>query len=398
MSLQFRRGPAAEKPLSAAAGEPLFTTDTNELWVGTGSSTVKVSGMDGDDGREVEFRTSATHIQWRYVGDQAWQDLVDLSTLEGPAGPQGTGINILGSFETQGELPPSGEVGDAYLVQGDLFVWGGSEWVNAGNIQGPAGAPGAPGTPGTNGREIELRKTNTHIQWKYADESTWTDLVALSEITGPQGVQGPQGIQGNQGIQGIQGPPGADAQLPAATQGETGYLKWDGAQWIFQSDGDGGGPQPPPSDAGYEVVGFWNTNGDPFSGLGSGGGFTQVAVVDQTAYPDSDIGVPTTTGGVTSFENPVDLLTWTNPLSSNAYRYLAYRWLGAVGDEPDPAWELTYEIFIFGGWGEATPHQDLGLRTFTPVGESTPVTYRLLRMDESQFSSGQQSNLPERIS
>lgn len=306
MSLQFRRGPAGEKPVSAAAGEPLFTTDTNELWIGTGSSTVKVSGMDGDDGREVQFQTSQTHIQWRYVGDQAWQDLVALSTLKGPQGPEG-----------------------------------------------PAGSDGQ------------------------------------------DGAQGPQGEQGDPGIQ---GPPGADAQLPAATQGETGYLKWNGSQWVFQADGDGGGPTPPPSDTGYEVVGFWNTNGDPFSGPGgTGAGFQQVAVVDQTTYPDSDIGVPTTTGGVTSFENPIDLLTWTNPLSSNAYRYLAYRWLGAVGDEPDPAWELTYQIFIFGGWDDAIPDQDLGTQTFTPVGESAPVTYRLFRLDDVTFAPNTQTNLPERI-
>jgi len=285
MSLQFRRGPAEEKPASAAAGEPLFTTDTNELWVGTGSSTVKVSGMNGDDGREVELQTSQTHIQWRYVGDQAWQDLVALSTLKGP--------------------------------------------------------------------------------------------------------------QGEQGDPGIQGPPGADAQLPAATQGETGYLKWDGSQWVFQADGDGGGP---PSDTGYEVVGFWNTSGTPFDPLGgNGAGFEQVAVVDQTTYPDSDIGVPTTTGGVTSFENPIDLLTWTNPLSSNAYRYLAYRWLGAVGDEPDPAWDLTLQVSVSGSWFPANPEEDLGTRTFVPVGQSDPVTYRILRLDEISLTPGDSNNLPERI-
>jgi hypothetical protein len=33
------------------------------------------------------------------------------------------------------------------------------------------------------GREIELRKTATHIQWHYVDEASWTDLIALSDLT-----------------------------------------------------------------------------------------------------------------------------------------------------------------------------------------------------------------------
>jgi len=40
---------------------------------------------------------------------------------------------------------------------------------------------------GIDGREIELQKSLTHIQWRYVGES-WFDLVALSDITGPQGA------------------------------------------------------------------------------------------------------------------------------------------------------------------------------------------------------------------
>lgn len=47
------------------------------------------TGADGDDGREVELQTSATHVQWRYVGDVAWTDLIALSAITGPAGADG---------------------------------------------------------------------------------------------------------------------------------------------------------------------------------------------------------------------------------------------------------------------------------------------------------------------
>ena len=40
----------------------------------------------GDDGREVEFGLSATHVQWRYVGDAAWTDLIALLSLVGATG------------------------------------------------------------------------------------------------------------------------------------------------------------------------------------------------------------------------------------------------------------------------------------------------------------------------
>jgi len=65
------------------------------------------------------------------------------------------------------------------------------------------------GEDGTDGREVELQKGTTHIQWRYVGETEWNDLVALDDITGPQGDQG---VQGEQGIQGIQGSAGADGE------------------------------------------------------------------------------------------------------------------------------------------------------------------------------------------
>ena len=111
-----------------------------------------VTDQTGGDGREVELQANSTHIQWRYVGDAAWINLVPLSSLVGPAGPAG-----------------------------------------AAGATGPAGATGAAGADGT---EIELQAGATHVQWRYVGAATWTNLVALSAITGPQGVAGPAGTAG----------------------------------------------------------------------------------------------------------------------------------------------------------------------------------------------------------
>lgn len=46
-------------------------------------------GASGKDGREVELQNNGTAIQWRYVGDESWTDLVQLSDLKGEGIPEG---------------------------------------------------------------------------------------------------------------------------------------------------------------------------------------------------------------------------------------------------------------------------------------------------------------------
>lgn len=70
----------------------------------------------------------------------------------GADGKDGTGVNIKGSVDAEGDLPTEGNVaGDAYLVGGDLYVWGGSSWTNAGSIKGPKGDKGDTGATGAAG-------------------------------------------------------------------------------------------------------------------------------------------------------------------------------------------------------------------------------------------------------
>ena len=75
----------------------------------------------------------------------------------GPAGPKGdkgdvgTGLKIVGTVASQSALPTTGTTGDAYLVGGDLFVWTGTAWTNAGPVQGPKGDKGDKGDTGATG-------------------------------------------------------------------------------------------------------------------------------------------------------------------------------------------------------------------------------------------------------
>jgi len=106
----------------------------------------------------------------------------------GPAGPQGSAVNIKGSFTSSTQLPSTGQAGDAYLIGGNLWVYTGSgtpPFTNVGNIQGPQGVPGPAG----------------------------------QSVTGPAGPKGDPGAPGQAGatgpagqsVTGPQGPPGSSA-------------------------------------------------------------------------------------------------------------------------------------------------------------------------------------------
>ena len=66
-------------------------------------------GTPGKDGREIEIQNNGTAIQWRYVGDESWTDLVQLSDLKGQKGDPGD----------NGITPTIGENGNWYLGETD---------------------------------------------------------------------------------------------------------------------------------------------------------------------------------------------------------------------------------------------------------------------------------------
>jgi hypothetical protein len=52
----------------------------------------------------------------------------------------GQGVIIKDTLDSTDDLPMSGnEIGDGYVIDGFLWVWNGSEWVNVGKVQGMDG-------------------------------------------------------------------------------------------------------------------------------------------------------------------------------------------------------------------------------------------------------------------
>lgn len=130
----------------------------------------------------------------------------------GPTGPQGEAgpggiqgdagapLTILGSVADYNELDAiTGQsINDAYIVQsdGDLWIWDGSDWIDAGQIVGPTGATGPTGAQGIEGP---------------------TGPTGAHGDVGPTGAQGVQGVQGVEGIQGDIGPTGPANVLTVGT-------------------------------------------------------------------------------------------------------------------------------------------------------------------------------------
>lgn len=126
--------------LSFSQGGKLIRIKVNKGETGNTGLTGP-SGADGDDGREVELQNSGTYIQWRYVGDVSWTNLIDIVTI--------------------------------------------------------TGADGSDGIDGADGTEIELQNSGTYIQWRYVGAGSWTNLIAISAITGADGSDGADGVDGS---------------------------------------------------------------------------------------------------------------------------------------------------------------------------------------------------------
>jgi len=133
-----------------------------------------------------------TEMYWRaerHCVNGEWGNWV-IVRIKGEKGDAGTSITILGSKDSVAELPSeNNEVGDSWLVGGNLYIWDGDSWVNAGQLQGPPGEDGQ--TPfihikyatksgndyiftGNNG---ELPGDYIGIYWDY----TYTDSTSTSD-------------------------------------------------------------------------------------------------------------------------------------------------------------------------------------------------------------------------
>lgn len=147
----------------------------------------------GADAREIELRKSATAIQWRYTGDETWNDLVALAEITGAQGEQGIpgpkgDPGVTGAQGIQGIQGPAGPAGP----QGEPGPKGEQGEKGEQGIQGLQGPTGPQGEPGKDGRGITsvTIKADGHLQIDYSDSTN----VDVGKVTGNDGLDGVSGV------------------------------------------------------------------------------------------------------------------------------------------------------------------------------------------------------------
>jgi hypothetical protein len=115
------------------------------------------------------------------------------ATIAGTAPNQTLSLTIpRGDVGPTGATGSQGPAGDAASVTvGTVTTGAAGSSVSVTNSGSPSAAVldfAIPrGDTGTDGREVELQASATHVQWRYAGSTAWSNLVPLSEIRGPQG-------------------------------------------------------------------------------------------------------------------------------------------------------------------------------------------------------------------
>lgn len=167
----------------------------------------------------------------------AWTAETNIRGPQGIQGIPGPGTVMRGHVPTVGDLPTDAVAGDGYTVDsnGHLYVWDGTQWVDAGLVKGDQGPPGptgatgaastVPGPPGPTGPTGSAGATGS--QGPKGDKGDPGNTGA----TGPTGSTGATGSQGPAGAAGAPGPPASFSDTAPGTP-------IDGQFWIETDTGD----------------------------------------------------------------------------------------------------------------------------------------------------------------
>lgn len=156
-----------------------------------------ITGSDGSDGRTVDLQQAGGWIQWRHQGDAQWQNLVSVDEMRGADGQDGSN-GIDGSDGQPGaSVDLRNSDGFVQWKRTDSATW--ANIIALSELRGSNGEDGTNGTNGIDGRAVQLQKSVTHIQWRLEGDTSWQNLVALSELTGSPGRDGANGTNGVNG-------------------------------------------------------------------------------------------------------------------------------------------------------------------------------------------------------
>lgn len=160
--------------------------DGNHIWVGSEIEYLSETNNGKNEDPETIYLIQSESIDRGPTGPRGANGEMGPT---GPTGAAGTSVQIKGSYSSYDELVSnqiSGNInGDGYLIDGDLWVWANTQFVNAGKIQGPKGEEGPIGPTGAPGltTSITIGKNNyTQIDGVIAIKAnTENGLVVLDD-------------------------------------------------------------------------------------------------------------------------------------------------------------------------------------------------------------------------
>jgi len=217
--VQGPSGPTGPEGQTGALGFTGVTGPSNyDVWVaeggvgGTGAFLITARGATGAAGNTgASGNTGSTGIQGQ-TGPRGF------TGANGSTGATGTGIQIVGTVSTAGNLPASGADGDVYIATdtGHGWTYNGTTWIDIGPLTGPTGPQGATGAGATGASGIQ----------------------GVQGQTGPIGRTGPTGPMGASGV-GVRilGTVDSVEDLPTDASIGDGWMVdgelyiWDGDSW-----------------------------------------------------------------------------------------------------------------------------------------------------------------------
>ncbi|MBN2917643.1 MAG: hypothetical protein JTJ26_16290, partial [Prevotella sp.] len=130
-------------------------------------------GKNGANGTSFNLLgTAAGHMKtWVKPSQFLWNTIYLVDGVNG-------GYPMTYKITTDGTKSAKADVGDAYIIDGNLWVANTTEWVNVGNIQG---APGEPGEDGQDALNIDLSTDRLLFRWEnenFVEKSANVTLVA----------------------------------------------------------------------------------------------------------------------------------------------------------------------------------------------------------------------------
>ena len=260
-------GPQGERGASGAKGDKgdrgdagyVFTPSVSAegviSWTNDGGLTnpepVSVRGAQGSPGDDGGYYVPGVdgdgNLSW--TASRAGMPGVAAANIRGPKGDPGTGLDILGQYESLEALQAAvaqPEIGDNYYVGTaapySIYTWtdvgGVPQWLDGGQLQGAPGADGGYNTPSV------------------AASGHPTGAASRSGMPGVAGanIRGPKGDAGDAGAPGS---PGADGGYYTPSIDGDGNLTWTASKGGMEPaaganiKGDPGSDGAPGADGGY---------------------------------------------------------------------------------------------------------------------------------------------------